>query len=110
MTGATESEADFLSWVIDLARLHGWRVAHFRVALTGKGWRTPVQADGAGFPDLVLARELTEANMQTHNRILFVELKVEDARLSPEQKVWVRLLGAEVWRPSMRDYIQEVMR
>jgi hypothetical protein len=44
------------SAVIDLPHLLGWRAAHFRPARTATGWRTPVAADGAGFPDLVPAK------------------------------------------------------
>lgn len=47
------SEAELQSAVIELARTLGYRVAHFRAARTAQGWRTPVEADGAGFPDLV---------------------------------------------------------
>jgi hypothetical protein len=52
------SEAQFQQQVIDLARLCGYRVAHFRtVRVQRKGgsvyYTTPVQADGAGWPDLV---------------------------------------------------------
>jgi hypothetical protein len=46
-------EQSFQSVVIEVARLTGWRVAHFRAARTAHGWRTPVTADGAGWPDLV---------------------------------------------------------
>jgi hypothetical protein len=46
------TEREFQRQVIDLARLLGWRCAHFRPGRTARGWRTPVQADGAGFPDL----------------------------------------------------------
>ena len=46
------SERELQDAVIQLARLLGWRVAHFRPAMTTRGWRTPVSADGAGFPDL----------------------------------------------------------
>ncbi len=88
------TEADFQTAVIDLAQLLGWRVAHFRPARTNAGWRTPVSADGKGFPDLVLVRD----------RVLFVELKSETGRLSPDQRAWVAALddaGAQafVWRP-----------
>lgn len=65
--------------VIELARLYGWRVAHFRAARTAKGWRTPVGADGAGFFDLVLVRGPD---------LLFVELKADTARLTDEQRAW----------------------
>lgn len=51
MTSAIEpDERQWQAQVIELARILGWRVAHFRPALTKHGWRTPVQADGAGFP------------------------------------------------------------
>jgi hypothetical protein len=100
------SELDFQRQVIELARLFRWRVAHFRAAKTSKGWRTAVQADGAGFPDLVLVRD----------RIVFAELKAERGRLSPEQAAWLEALGrvpglaVHVWRPSDLEAIAEVLR
>ena len=64
-------EATLQRQVLNLARLTGWRSAHFRPAQNQRGkWRTAVSGDGAGFPDLVLARE---------DRLLFVELK-QDGR------------------------------
>jgi hypothetical protein len=91
---AAELERDFQSAVIEAARALGWTVAHFRPARTGHGWRTPVQADGKGFPDLCLVRD----------RVLFVELKRDKGKLTREQAAWVtklRWAGAEVyvWRP-----------
>jgi hypothetical protein len=90
-------EAKFQAMVIKLAHLYGWRVCHFRPAMTSKGWRTPVTADGAGFPDLVLARR---------GRIIFAELKNETGKVSIQQKTWIDELGpstiqvlAAVWRP-----------
>ncbi len=73
------TEAQFILEVICLAKLHGWKVAHFRPAKTSKGWRTAVQGDGKGFPDLILVRE----------RVIVMELKVGNNRLSPEQKAWL---------------------
>lgn len=92
------TEAQLQSAVIDCARLLGWRVAHFRPARTIDGWRTPVAADGAGFPDLVLARR---------GVVIFAELKGEKGRLTPEQRGWLSTLrgctgGCHwtfVWRP-----------
>ena len=89
------SEAELLDSVIELAHLFGWRIAHFRPAMPKHGWRTPVAADGKGFPDLVLVRE----------RVLFVELKSAKGRLSDDQLDWAAALvngSAEVhcWRPA----------
>jgi hypothetical protein len=94
------TEAELQSGVIDCARLFGWRVAHFRAALTKHGWRTPVQADGAGFPDLVLVRG---------GRLLFVELKGDGGRVTDEQRRWLEEFGrvavladaveVHTWRP-----------
>lgn len=80
-------EADWQRTVLDLAKMMGWRIAHFRPAMTTKGWRTPVAADGAGFPDLYLIRE----------RAIHLELKRENGKLSDAQKDWIRaLLNAQV--------------
>jgi hypothetical protein len=101
-----ETEAGFQRAVIDLARLMGFRVAHFRAAQTGKGWRTPVQADGAGFPDLVMTRG---------GRIIAVELKAERGRVSDEQLAWLDALAAAavetyVWRPRDWERVVHVLR
>lgn len=90
------NERGFQAWVLSVAKLLGWRVAHFRPARTAKGWRTPVAADGKGFPDLVLVK----------HRTLFVELKTDKGKEAPEQVYWrcaLRYAGQEavVWRPSM---------
>lgn len=98
------TEAQLQSAVIELAHILGWKVAHFRPALTARGWRTPVQADGAGFPDLVMVRGL-----RADGRLLFVELKSDTGRISSEQDAWMTALLAAtfdtvhvnlyVWRP-----------
>lgn len=93
-------EKDWQRDVIQLARTLGWTVAHFRPAQTTKGWRTPVQADGAGFPDLVLARD----------RVVFAELKTSRGKLRPDQQHWhdtLHTAGAEtyVWRPDDLDQV-----
>jgi len=80
------SEKALQTCVIDTARILGWRVAHFRSVPVKRGprvvWETPVQADGAGFPDLVLVRE----------RVLWLELKVGANTLSQSQAEWARAL------------------
>jgi hypothetical protein len=81
-------EKDLQRGVIDVARVFGWRVAHFRTVPVKRGsrviWETPVQADGAGFPDLVLVRD----------RVLWIELKVGKNTLTEEQAEWARALDA----------------
>ena len=100
------SERDFLAQVIEIGHLYGWRIAHFRHALQREGkYITPVQADGAGFPDLVMARA---------ERLIIAELKTEKGKLSPKQIAWIDALdGIEelyVWRPSDFDEIVEILR
>jgi hypothetical protein len=92
------TETELQSAVIECAQLLGWRVAHFRPALTAKGWRTPVSGDGKGFPDLVLVK----------GDVLFVELKSDSGKQSPEQHEWARAIVKasgefHLWRP--RDWI-----
>ncbi len=81
--------------VIECARYLGWRVAHFRPALTGKGWRTAVSGDGKGFPDLVLAHR--------EHGLIFAELKTETGAMRPEQDEWIDVLRRSatvaVWKP-----------
>jgi len=100
------SEADFQQQVIELARIAGYAVAHFRGVAVHRAngsvyYQTPVQADGAGFPDLVLAKS---------DRLIFAELKAEGGQLSPEQYNWLSTLqssGAEayLWGPEDFDQI-----
>ncbi len=105
----TESEAGFQRWVINTAHIFGWKVAHFRPAMNQRGkWMTPVQADGAGFPDL------TMANAQLR-RVIFVELKTETGKLTSAQEDWISHLAQAgqdvyVWRPSMRDDIERILK
>lgn len=90
------TEAELQAAVIDLAHLLKWRIAHFRPAMNARGeWRTAVQGDGGGWPDLVLVRD----------RVLYRELKSARGTLSVEQQDWLhalKLAGADVdvWRPS----------
>lgn len=92
-----ETEAEFQQKVIDLLHLHGFRVAHFRPAMTKDGrYITAVAADGAGFTDLVAVG---------HGHCWFIELKTATGRLSNAQSEWATALldcGMEyyLWRPS----------
>ena len=109
MAVARRTESGYQRTILQLARLLGWRCAHFRPGLTRKGWRTPVQGDGVGFPDLVLLRG---------ERLLFVELKGRRGVTSPEQRAWLdalrRVPGAEVyeWRDGVTPWreVEGVLR
>jgi len=118
------TERDFLAAVVELAQAKGWRCAHFRPAMmsrvdkSGKPvWVTAVQADGAGFPDLMMLR--------THphgGRLIVVELKSERGKCSEAQKMWLeqfvilaKFSGADVriepylWRPHDWDTLVKVL-
>lgn len=99
-------ERSFTRQVIDLARLMGWRVAHFRAALSARGWRTPVQGDGVGFPDLIMVR---------YQRLIVAELKVGRRRPTPEQHAWIEAfrsagVAAYIWRPCDWDDIVRILK
>jgi hypothetical protein len=89
------TEAELSDNVIELAHLFGWRVAHFRAARTAHGWRTPVAADGAGWPDLTMVRG---------GQLIFAELKSASGKLTDFQQIWLDELGkvgtAVVFRPA----------
>lgn len=96
------TEAAFQQRVIDLAKLRGWRVAHFRPARTQRGnWVTPM-AGHPGFPDLVIAKP---------GHLVIAELKTERGQLGPGQAEWLDALGehGRLWRPSDWDEIQGVL-
>ena len=105
-----ESEAELQDKVIQLAKLTGWKVAHFRNVKVLKAdgtvrYQLPVQADGKGFVDLVLVK----------HKVLWVELKSQKGKLSPEQKDWIDALrnaGQEVYlfRPDDWDSIDKLLQ
>jgi hypothetical protein len=103
-----ELESEFQAKVIETARLLGYRVAHFRPALTKHGWRTAVSADGAGFFDLVMVNPV-------RFRVIYAELKSETGKLSPEQKEWADAMlkaGQEVycWKPNQFDEVAKILQ
>jgi hypothetical protein len=64
-------------------------------------YRTTIQGDGEGFPDLVL---VGRKPWYPRPRVLYRELKTDEGDLSPDQKVWYALLKAArqdvaIWRP-----------
>lgn len=106
---AAESEAAFQQRVIDLAHQHNWLVAHFRPARCVRPdgtvyYETPVQADGAGFPDLVLVRDI----------VIFAELKSDKGTVKIEQRAWLdRLHQANaysvLWRPKDWELVTRIL-
>jgi VRR-NUC domain len=105
LTTLAVTERDFQKAVTDALTLFCWRWTHFRPARSSKGWRTPLSG-ASGFPDVVAVR---------NDRVLYLELKAEDGRLSAEQAEWLTALalaGADVhcWRPSDWDVAVEVLR
>ena len=89
---AAITERQLTDAVVSLATLLGYLIHHDRPGRTTNSWRTAVQGT-AGFPDLVLAHPSTK-------RVLYVELKTGNGKLSPWQVPWVDTLDAAVWRPS----------
>jgi hypothetical protein len=83
-----------LANVLDECKTLDLYVAHFRHAMVGGRVMTPVQADGTGFPDLMICG----------NRIIYRENKSWTGTLSAEQEEWGRrILSAggdwAVWTP-----------
>lgn len=104
MTRLDTTEGAFQKSVIDFAHYKGWRVLHIRPARTKDGWRTPISADGQGYPDLTLFRE----------RTIWVECKREGEELSNWQVIWKDWIidaGGEYycWRPSDWREIEKVL-
>lgn len=96
------SEQQFLDQVIDLAHTFGFRVAHFRPGMNRRGqWQTAVSGDGAGFPDLVLAKK---------GVVIYAELKADGGKVTPEQQRWIDDLEAFVWYPGDFDRIVEILK
>lgn len=92
------NETQLLDAVMDLAALYKWRRAHFRAAFTKRGWRTPVQGDGAGFPDCIFVRG---------DRLIVAELKSATGKATQAQLDWLKAfeLVAEthLWSPASWD-------
>ena len=94
------SETQFRGQVIELAKLYGWQVCHFRPAKTAKGWRTALQGH-PGFGDIVAAR---------NGRKVLAELKVGNNKPTEEQLLWLHHWGhdAYLWYPKDWQQIEDV--
>jgi len=101
------TEEEFSKNVIRVAQLCHWKVAHFRSVKIQRQdgsvyYATPVQADGAGFPDLLMMRD---------SRLVIAELKSETGKTSADQDAWIKGLRicdeptVKLWKPSNWDDI-----
>lgn len=84
---AEPTEAQMTDAIMEARKILGWTVAHFRPLRTLYGWRTGVQGDAAGFPDLVMIHERARL-------LWWVELKSKRGTLAPEQHAWRDLITA----------------
>lgn len=103
----TITEAEWQQQVIDLAHMLGWRHNHTRRSI-GRGTRWTTTTSVIGWPDLVMWSEKQQ-------RVLFVELKSEQGKLSFEQDIVLdslRAAGCEVyvWRPSDLEDAKQILR
>jgi hypothetical protein len=84
---------------IELAHQRGYIVAHFTAVTDSRGFsRTPVGADGKGFPDLLLVGK----------KVVAIEVKGTGDSLRPEQKVWLQAFedaGVETLVLTVRAYV-----
>jgi non-ribosomal peptide synthetase component F len=105
------TEAEFTRAVIQYAQLQGWLAAHFLPAMNRRGqWRTAVQGDGKGFPDLLLVSQ----RLRMHP-VVAAELKVGRRKPTADQERWLRSfrnagVPAYVWTPADWSQIEEALR
>lgn len=104
---ARAGEDGFTTAVLGLAKLLGWRTAHFRPGLTRRGrWVTAVQGDGVGFPDVLAVRR---------GVLVVAELKVGRNTPTAEQEDWLAAfraagVNAYVWTPAHWPEIEAVLK
>lgn len=103
----TMTETAWQSVVTDVASLYGWRWYHppDNMPRKARSGYTYVQNVRRGFPDLVLVKP---------PRLLFVELKKQTGKTTPEQEDWIADLRAsgvrvEVWRPLDEELVRAVL-
>ena len=89
----TDAEIVFEQKIVDIAHMHGWKVASFRQAGSPHdGYRTPVKHDAKGWPDLTL--------IHPNGYIIFAEIKKEKnpSPYTDDQKSWGATLAATAER------------
>jgi hypothetical protein len=91
------SEKQFAQQVVHLARIRGWRIYH--------PWNS--MHSPAGFPDLCMVRLA---------RVVFVELKSDKGKATPDQLAWLTDLDATgkveayLWRPVDWMAVEEILK
>lgn len=98
------TEAEWQQMLLDLAHLLGWQHMHVRRSI-GKGTRWTTATSMKGWPDLTLMRPATA---HVPGELIFVEVKAQDGRTTPDQDQCHELLRSTghdvyVWRPSDLD-------
>ena len=107
MSSLPISENEFQAALFQLADLEGWIYFHPLKSANRDGkWRTATQGL-VGFPDVVFAHP--------KKGYMFVELKSDGGRLTPEQKIWgatLKAAGANyfVWRPKDQADIDRILK
>lgn len=97
MVSARTDEGKFQAAVLDLCKMRGLHVAHFRPGKNSRGkWVTAVAGDGVGYPDLTICGP---------GGVAWRELKTETGPVRAEQRVWLIWLqqagqDAGLWRPA----------
>lgn len=106
-----ETEAEFQSWIVDYARVNGWRVWYmpdwvYRL-IARDMQRTRIGKDwpDKGFPDLWLVRE---------GELVVLEVKSATGSVKKEQKAWIADLAAagivaRVVRPKDREMLESLL-
>jgi len=95
------SEADFMTTVIEMAKIHGWLIYHTHDSRRSQ----------AGYPDLCLTR----LNQDGSASLVFLELKSQKGKPTLAQIEWLDVLGrvpgviAAVYRPSDFEKIAELL-
>lgn len=74
------AEADLIRTLKEACGWLHYRFVHFRPARTLHGWRTAVEGDGKGWPDVILVHDTAG--------VMFVEVKAAGGRLTMEQEQW----------------------
>ena len=91
------SEKEFRAQVMELVKLFSWKYY-----FTWNSIRSP-----KGFPDLVLVKD---------KRLIFAELKNQDAKLTESQQEWIDILSklnnveVYVWRPDDLVEISNILK